>query len=163
MASIYQYLDTNGDDTGEINAVGDYSSTPEVFYIQAPLGKKYELHRLIIAIEDSAGFRAERYGNLTAALTNGIEIKTLNDDGETCDLTDHKPIKTNAQWGMLCYDVDLKTWGAGDELLVARLTFEKAGEPLIIDGDMSGRLEVQLNDDFTGLVEQHFMVQGVSR
>lgn len=162
MASIYRYLDTNGDDTGDINAIGDYSSTPEVFYIQAPAGVKYELHRMIVAVEDGSGFRAERYGNLAAALTNGITIQCLNDDGVTCNLTDNRPIKTNAQWGMLCYDVELKSWGAGDELLLARLTFEKAGEPLIIDGDMSGRLEVQLNDDFTGLVEQHFMIQGIS-
>lgn len=160
MASLYRYLDTNGDGTGTKNANGDYSSAEEIFYIQPPANQRYELHRIIITLEDTSGFSAQEYGNLGAALTNGIEIKSRNNDVVTCDITAGIPIKTNAQWAALAFDVDLKSWGAGNELLTARLTFEKAGEPIVICGNIGGRLEVSLNDDFSGLITQYFMVQG---
>ena len=51
-------------------------------------------------------------------------------------------------------------WGAGNDQLIARWTFSKAGRPIRLVGDNNERLEVVLNDDFTGLVHQYFVVQG---
>lgn len=162
MARIFsRYLDTNGIGTGTKNANGDYSTVSDIFYIQPPAGTQYEINRMIVEIEDTAGFQAEEYGNLGAALTNGITVREQNGDGTVIDLTDGIPIKTNAGWGALCYDVDLKTWGAGDEVLLVRWTFATAGNPLFLNGDSLDRLEVILNDNFTGLVEHYFLVQGI--
>ncbi len=107
--------------------------------------------------------QAEEYGNLGAALTNGITVRLQDSGGTVLDLTDGLPVKTNAGWGQLCYDVDLKSWGAGNELLLVRWTFERAGQPLRLEGEDSGRLEVVLNDDFTGLLAHTFQVQGYQR
>lgn len=156
---IYRFLDTNGNGTGTKNAVGDYSVAAEEFHIQPPVSLRYSLYRMIVCIEDTAGMRAEYYGDLASALTNGIKVSV--DDGaatELCDLTDGDPVKSNAGWGRHCFDVDVKTWGAGNELLLVRWTFSKAGAPVFLQE--GHRLIVTLNDDLTGLVSHNFMVQG---
>lgn len=158
---LYRYLDTNGDGTGTKNANGNYSGAVEEFYIEAQAGDSIKIARMIVSLEDTAVMQAEEYGNFGSALTNGITIKVLDeDDNVISDLTNGVPIKTNAQWGALCYDVDKKAWGAGDELLLVRWTFTKAGDFWHLEPGQ--RLVVYLNDDFSGLVNQYFMVQGVT-
>ena len=158
---LYRYLDTDGDGGGTKQATGDYSVTPDDFRIVPPSDRIYHIERMIAFVEDASGFRAERYGSLGAALTNGIQVLHLNSDGTTKeDLTDGLPIKTNAEWGRTCYDAEVKTWGAGDEVLLVRWTFSKAGLPLVIDGRFGEEFVVRLSDSFVGLVEHTFQVQG---
>lgn len=157
---IYRFLDTNGDGTGTKDAIGNYSnagSGVEHFYFQA---KGYaDIHRMIVHYEDGVGMRAERYGSLASALTNGILIKVLDSDlSELLDITDYIPIKSNSDWARIAYDVQLLAWGAGNESIGARLTFTRAGGPIRLEPGQ--RLVVILNDDFTGLVDQYFMIQG---
>ena len=161
---IAQYLDTNGDGTGAKNAIGNYSdatgSGVENFFYES---KGYcHIHRMIVAIEDNTNMWASRYGG-GPTLTNGILVKVIDADGltEIKDLTNFVPIKTNARWGALCYDVDLKTWGTGNELLLARWSFDRAGSPIRLEPGMS--LRVILNDDFSILNDHRFMVQGEIR
>lgn len=158
--SLSRFLDLDGDGTGTKNAIGDYS-TADTLYIQPAAGTVYRIERMLVSIEDGVGMRAERYGGLAAALTNGVTVRVADDSGTILDLTDGLPIKSNAGWGSYCYDVDIKAWGAGNELLLVRWTFAKAGVPLRLDGDNNERLEVILNDDMTGLVSHYFMVQGL--
>lgn len=157
---LFRHLDTNGDGTGTIVANGNYSGAAEIFYIQPGAGEIYRLQRMIVSLEDTNGFSAQEYGNLGSALTNGITVRVQNDSGTVYELTDGDPVKTNAKWGAFCYDVDLKTWGAGDEFLLVRWTFSRTGQPMRLVGDNNERLEVVLNDDFSGLVDQTFIVQG---
>lgn len=154
------YADTNGDGTGTKNAIGDYSSAADIFYIQPPEGTVYRAHRMLISIEDGAGMQAQEYGNIGAALTNGIQVRVQNDSGTISDLTDGIPIKTNAHWGRMCYDVDVKSWGSGDELLCVRWTFSKSGAAIVLDGSRNERLEILLNDSFVALISQYFLLQG---
>ena len=157
---IYRRLDTVGDGTGAKSAIGDYSLAAQDFKITAPPAYQYEVARMIVSIEDTAGFQAAEYGNLGAALTNGVSVLVTNSSGDTIlDLTDGAPVKSNAQWSSLCYDADLKTWGAGNELLAVRWTFTKAGEPILLKPGQS--LVVRLNDDFSGLIGHVFEVQGL--
>jgi hypothetical protein len=158
---INRYLDTNGDGTGTKNANGNYSSVADIFYIQPPAGSRYEINRMIVTVQDTGAQRAEYYGALGTALTNGITVREQNDDGTFNNLTDGITIKTNAGWGSICYDVDLKSWGAGDSMLLVRWTFRNAGDPIQLNGNSNDRLEVVLNDDLSGLVAHYFMVQGV--
>ncbi len=160
-----RYLDVAGDGSGNSVANGDYSSAPEEFFCQPAAGSVILVNRMIISIADAVGsFDAGNYGAL-AALTNGVQVKVLDDDDNVLmDLTDAVPIKTNAQWGQLCFDVDLKDWGTigtGDGLLLVRWTFSKAGNPIRLVGDNGHRLAVILNDDLQGLTSQLFLIQGV--
>ena len=154
---VYRFLDTNGDGTGTKNANGDYSVTPGEFYFQPP--RRVHVHRLIIHIEDTNGFTAQEYGNLGAALGNGYTIVCQDDSqNEICNYNDGVVITTNAEIGRICYDVDIKTWGAGNEALQARFTFDKAGSP--VDLKPNYRLSITFNDDLSGLIEHYFMIQG---
>jgi len=157
---LSRHLDTNGDGTGSKDAIGDYSTTQGVFKITPPAGTIYRIARMIVCVADSAGMAAEEYGNLGAALANGITLRIHNGTSTVVDLVDSFPITTNSGWARLCYDADLKSWGAGDELLVARWTFAKSGVPLRLDGDATESLEVLLDDDLQGLIGHNFLVQG---
>lgn len=155
---LYRFLDTNGDGTGETNAIGDYSSTAQIFKCVAQDDAEYtEVHRLIVSVEDSGAFDAGAYGN-NIALTNGISVFHINSDGYRNEFTNSKPILKNADWAHYCYDVNLVGFGTGNDTLAVRWTFTKAGKPLILNkGEVFG---VQLNDDFTGLEQHLFHIQG---
>ena len=111
-------------------------------------------------IEDTNGSDVEKYGNISA-LTNGIQIRVQDDTGTLLDLTDGLPIKSNAHWGRFCYDDDIKDWGSGNEFVQGRWTFSKAGAPIRLDGNTNRRLEILLDDSFTGLIDHTFNVQGI--
>jgi len=157
---LAQFLSTNGDGTGTVNANVNGAVTPVVFKISPPATGSIVITRLIVTIRDNGTFSAEKYG-VISELANGVEVGRLNDttDAVEQDLTSGIPITTNASWGRLCYDVDLKTWGAGDSFLLVRWTFAKHGScPLLISGGPA--LGISINDDLTTLVEHHFLVQG---
>lgn len=156
-----RFLDTNGDGTGTKNANGNYSGATGTFYLAPPAGVIYRVERMLVTVEDTAGFSAAEYGNLGALLTNGIQVRVHNGTSTVQDLTDGIPVKGNAGWARFCYDADLKAWGVGNEILVARWTFSKMGAPLRLDGDATEALEVLLDDDLTGLVAHYFLAQGV--
>jgi len=158
-SNFYRYADTVGDGTGVKDHVSDYSVTPGAARLDAAAMTLLRVERLLVSYQDASGFRASRYGNLGAALTNGIAVKHLDAGGGVIqDLTDASPVLTNAGWGALCYDVDVKSWGAGDEVLVCRWTFSKAGKAITVrPGE---RLAVEFNDDLSGLVSHRFQFQG---
>lgn len=156
---ISRFLDTNGDGSGTENFIGNHAAT--VAYIQPATTEIFRLTRLIISIEDESGIKSGLYGSI-AALPNGITISIVDDSGTLVDLTDGVPIKTNGQWGQLCYDVDLKSWSASptNEMLLVRFTFTRMGQDIRLSGEHSARLNVNLNDNFTGLISHRFLVQG---
>ena len=155
-----RFLDTNGDGTGTINAIGNYSSSATDFYIKSD-GKRYNISRMIVTAEDANGMTASEYGNLGSALTNGIRVLLLDVDGNVSEDLAPIPVKTNAQWAMYCYDANVLGWGNGDDLLAVRWTFVKAGEPLEIGPGVGEKsFVVRLNDDFSGLVSHRFLIEG---
>lgn len=155
-----RYLDTNGDGTGTKNANGNYSGGATSFYIQPPASTIYRISRLLVFVQDTNGFTPVEYGNTGSALSNGITVRVHNGTSTVADLTDGVPVQHNGDWARLCYDAQVLSWGTTDEMLSARLTFTKAGQFLRLDGDDTEKLEVILNDDFTGLTEHYFLVQG---
>jgi len=158
--AIFRYLDTNGDGTGTKQAIGNYAGAAEEFKIMPPDNQIYSLNRMIVLVEDTANMQAEEYGNLGVALTVGIVVQLVRNGTPVVDLTDGFPIKTNAQWARLCYDADIKTWGAGDELLAARWTFGNSGKPFLLRGGFAEELIVTVADNMTGLIDHTFAVQG---
>lgn len=159
---LYRFLDTDGDGTGTKNAIGDYSDTGDgetIFYIAPPENQVYEIARILPSVKDAGSFDSGNYGN-GISLSNGVVIRVSDADGVLVDLTDGNPIITNADWATLCYDVDISSFGSGNEYLHARWTFSKAGQPIKLYGDAGHKLEVVLHDDFSDLVSHYFMVQG---
>ena len=156
---LCRYLDTNGNGTGTKSAVGDYSVTPETFFIQPAAGTYYFLYRILFSVEDNGAPNAGFYGsNLT--LTNGVILRSKTGAAEDTDFTDGIPIKRNAEFGRLAYDSTPQSYGIGDNFVLCRFTFDKFGGPLVLKGDDSQSLEIALNDDFSGLTGHYFMVEG---
>lgn len=157
---IQRFLDTVGDGSGTRNANGDYSVTAEEFFFKNVTSEDgIVLNSMIVSIVDDSGFREERYGALGAALSNGIRIQ-VKDENDTIvnEFTSNEIIKTNGDWAKFCYDVDLKTWGGGNSILVARYTFGEAGTPLFLPFNYT--FSIVLNDDFTGIIEHFFHIKG---
>ena len=158
-----QFLDTVGDGSGVKNAIGDYSGGVTIFKVQPGAGVIYKIHTMIIHIEDGSGFRAERYAALGTALTVGIIVRVQDNGGTIVALTDATaPVKNNGNWAEYAGPgVDVKAWGAGEEQLVGLWEFAQChGVPIRLDGDANERLEVVLNDDFTDVVDHHFVARG---
>ncbi len=154
-----RFLDTNGDGSGANLVTGDYSSAEEIFYIQPSAGEAFRVARIIIYIEDTGSFDSGSYGN-GLALANGIQVRVQNDGGTIADMTAGLPVKTNTQWGRMCYDIKTSNFGSGNEAMGVRWTFTAGGQFVRLDGDNNERLEVVVNDDFSSLVDHSFLVQG---
>ncbi len=157
---FFRHLDTTGDGTGTTNANGNYSSTQGIFRIAPPASTIYRVSRMLIGIEDSSGMTANEYGNLGSSLTNGIQVRIHDGTSTIVDMTDGAPVTTNAEWGFHCYDVDLKTWGGGNEFMCVRWTFTKTGQFIRLDGDANEELQVLFDDNLTGLINHSFIVHG---
>ena len=140
-------------------ATGNYAGGVEQFKVTCKTGsQKLHLTRMIIYLEDVGNFNSSVYGvNIT--LTNGITVVVYDaDDTELQRLTCEDAVLTNAQWARLCYDASYLSWGNGNDSLTVRWTFERSGKPVSLT---SGQyLAVELNDDFTGLEDHTFMLQG---
>lgn len=160
---IFRYLDTVGDGSGTKEAIGNYSDAGDgvtEFKITPAAGEIFEINRMIISLSDVGSLDSDSYGN-GITLTNGISVVLGNDTGVLYTLTNGDPIKTNSNWGHLCYDVNVLEFGQGNEHLVVRWTFTKGyGGPFTLDGDHGDYLAVILNDSFVGLTEHRFHVQG---
>lgn len=142
-----------------LQMVGDYSVTPENFYIKPPVGIMYELHRVLILIRDNNNMSSNEYistGPLTVginfevrtngmvSIANSIPIKRINDYGSYAGI-DVRP-----------FDNELFPNAFG-----VRWTFSKAGDPLFLNGDNEEGIYVVLNDDFTSLTAHTALMQGV--
>ena len=159
---LSQYLSTVGDGTGVVNAVGDYTATTETFFIQPAAGEIFEIEKLLIHIVDSGALPATVYGGLGAALDPGINIVVTNEGS----------IARSVVPGLITANDELQHVGNGGfaltnftggiDAITATLDFVKIMRaPLILDGDQDHKLEVILDDDdFTGLVDHHFIVHG---
>ena len=149
-----RFLDENGDGTGNINMNVDGSVTPVDFKITCPEGSTYEINRLILEVQDVGTFDTNAYGN-GIALTNGIRFLT---DRPTrtpreIDYTAQHPIRTNVDWAAYMYDLELITFGSGNQVMHARYTLTKDGAPIRLGGGES--IIIRIQDDLSGLEEQN--------
>ncbi len=155
-----QFLSTNGDGTGVINAVGDYT-TPEIFYIKPTNDEVIEIDRLVIHILDSGTLPVGEYGGLGSALTNGIDIQVTNARSISRSILP-SVIKSNV--GLLHLTdlgFSLVSFTGGIESITAVFDCKNGrGRCLILDGSQDHKLEILLSDNFTGLVDHHFIAHG---
>jgi len=132
---------------------------PFKFYIEAQAGEILRVHRLIVHLQDTGAFVAENYGSIGSALTNGITVEVLDAAGAVINTLTDVTVKNNADWGRYCYDVANVAFGAGDDFMQVRWSFDKAGAPIRLK--VGEQLSVTLNDDLGALVAHSFVVQGV--
>jgi hypothetical protein len=156
LPTLYRYLDTNGDGTGTKLAIGNYA-VPTDFKIVPTSGQTLLIERMIVNIRDNGVLTADGYG-AGAALTNGVSIAVKDSGGVVQDITDGIKVKLNAQWGRQNYDIKATDFGAGDNFVLDRWSFFKAGDPLVVDGRLGQYFAVTLNDDFSFLVDHTFYV-----
>ena len=155
-----RYADTNGNGTGTKQVTGDYSGAAEIFYLQPGAGQILHVTRMIVYIEDAGPFNMDNYGGLAGALSNGITVRVQDDSGTIINLTDGIAIDHNGSWGRVCYDINSINFGAGNDAVAVRWTFDRSGVPIRLVGDNNERLEIVVNDSFVGLVEHTFLIQG---
>lgn len=156
--AIYRFLDSTGDGSGNKNFNHENSASAGVAKFIAT--ENCLIERMIVEITDTKGMEPEEYGNLGAALGTGLKFIVLDAASATAvDLCDGVPITTNADWGRMAFDVELKSWtNTTNETALARWTFSKAGQGLFLPKNYS--LVTYLADDFTGLIDHYFQVQG---
>jgi len=159
LNKIFRYLDTDGDGTGTKDSAVDHSSSQGKYFITPQSETEIlEIHRGIVHVADGSIFSAEKYGGI-AALTNGIRIVILDaDDDIICDLTDGLPIKSNGEWGRVCFDAVPSNYGQGDEYLNVRWTFSKSGSPITLA--YGEKLAMLIDDDLSDLLSHTIQVQG---
>lgn len=156
---LYRYLDLNGDGTGAKDVALDHSGAQTPVFIKPAIGEVFVISRMLVAVIAVGQVAAAKYGDLVA-LTNGIEVQIERAGSLLHDLTDGEPVKTNADWGKLCYDVVSSGLGPGDTYMLVRWTFSRAGKPLFIDGDRDERLVVYQHDNLSTLGGHFFQIQG---
>lgn len=158
---LSQFLSTNGDGTGDTNAVVDYSSG-EVYYIQPAIDEIIEIHKLVIHLVDSGALPAEVYGGLASDLTNGIDIVVTN-EGSIARSIMPGLLKANDELAHLGNGgVELLNFTGGIDTLTGHIDFIKMIGPrgLILDGSQNHKLEILFNDTFVGLNDHHFIAHG---
>jgi hypothetical protein len=155
---ISKYASDPADSDNE-DANKNYSVTPANFVLAPPAGEIWYVSRLLVYIQDTGSFDSGGYGN-GVALTNGIQIKVYEGAIEKSVLTNSQPIKQNTHWAKFCYDISISNFGSGDEALGARWTFVNGGTYIRLDGDLSQKIQIELNDDMSILTSQTFLFQG---
>jgi hypothetical protein len=156
---LIRFLDTVGNGTGTKNAIGNYSVTPGVFFIQPAAGVKYVLTQFTFHYSDSGGFSGAVYGSAAAALTNGILLQaTVN--SVTYDLLDGLPIKDNDGVLHAFSHSELTQYAGAGASMTATFSSELFETALILDGATNDKLFVTCRDDLTFLTDQYFTVRG---
>ena len=146
--------------SGNINIIGDGSSTPIDYYVEALEGERLAVARAIIHIVASGAVDSDKYGNLSA-LTNGIQL-FYRRSGVLLDVSNGLPIKTNVGWGRWCFDAAPVIFSVGVAgVFQARWSFAKYGNPLGIVLEEGDRLGIRVNDNLSGLAEQTIVLEGV--
>ncbi len=156
---LFRFLSDDGTSSGVKVATGNYSVSEEIFYIQPPAGKVYQLTRMIVTMQDTT-MQWGQYGGI-GALGTGVVVRVVDDGGTIIDITYGVPVDTNGSWGARCFDAEISAPAAGSTFFHCRWTFALAGQKIRLDGDGNNeRLEVVLNDDFSGLLAHGFQVHG---
>lgn len=162
-APFFRYLDTNGDGTGTKSVTGNFGASVEDFYIQPAPTEVFYISRMLVGVEDGTINSADVYGGLGDPLSNGILLLKTTAAGTLEQYTD-LPVTTNGEWAYLCYDLAVNSGiGNANDVMTVRWTFAKTGGLIRLDGRAGERLVIRVEDNFTGLLEHLFQVQGFTR
>ncbi len=158
---LLRHLDTIGDGTGLIHATGNYSGAgAQGFSIRPAVGQVFHLHEFHFMVADAGGLSINGYGS-GAALAVGVKIAAYDRDGNIIfDMTAHDPVMINNEWISLGFDIQEISWSGNPRTLRGNLATKDFGTPFSLDGSKGHYMEAVMNDDFTGLLDQTFVVKG---
>ncbi|MCP4897895.1 MAG: hypothetical protein GY906_13060 [bacterium] len=160
---VFRHLDTVGDGSGTRAMAIDYSSLDGLYYVKPPESQVYVIEQMIITVEFDGSIRADYYGDINGGLATGIEIKVLRGLDVILDLTNGTPIKTNADWRRLCFEVEEAPGQPGPSILTANWHFSSSGKPLFLNGKLHDALFIAIHDDLSSLNEQSMFLNGHSK
>lgn len=156
---FYQYMDTNGDGTGNINMAVDGSVDSVIYLIKPDSGRIIYIARIISNIRDSGTFDAGGWGNNGGSpLAVGLEL-IWKTNGIYISLTENY-IKSHYDLATISYDISHNSWGQGDEFVTSRFTFTKAGQYIPLNGTNGDEFILIIRDDLSYLIDQRISVQG---
>ena len=154
FGQVYRHFDTNGDGTGEFEAIGDYRSAPMDFFFQPAPGKVVPVRRILFIMK-GADIGKGGYGHADP-LVNGITVQHTDAEGNIITLfTNSVPIRDESDWAGLCYNFDPK----GKDAKAGRFTLGESGTPTVLKD--RERIAVTLNDDFRHLTAHRWQAQAV--
>ena len=154
-------LTTNGNQTGEFNAIGNYSASPVDFYFKPQEDQTLYVHTLEVTIKDDNPLIESGYGS-GLELVNGIYAHVGSDeDANIWKFPSEARIRRNWDWGQLAQLSGIGQSSAVKEVMHASLNFlERCGSPVTVSGKDGQHFGLTLNDDFTGLLHQQFVIFG---
>lgn len=127
------------------------------FFLEAQPGEILRITEVVFYIQDGFGFGGDEYGNLGAALTDGIGCFVEDTDGTTyIDLFDGDTVKSNGQYAKFCGSAVFGGFAAGDDYYRAVIQLEH--EPLRLRAGQ--KLVVTCSDDLGNLSDHEFLAIG---
>lgn len=152
------------DNTGNTNAIGDYSQAPVTFFAQPPIGETWYISSGTVHMRCAHGtdlFEPQNYGS-GPYLPNGIQLKIVDaSSGNTIlDFTKGRNIHRNMHWFHFADQYEKSTTHGGQEFLNIKWhMFRESGRYIKLTHNE--RLEIIVNDDINGLLQSHrFIIQG---
>ena len=151
-----------GEDTGDIQALQDYATTPERFSFGPTAGEIWVCERMIFNLTDSGGMSPTEYAALGTFLNPGYDVRVVNGDGDVLSvLNGSKPITVNADINSVCFDFNNMGLNiAGPDTFVSRWTWSKAGSPVRLIGDNGEKIVIDFVNSFVGMNYHTFFVDG---
>jgi len=135
----------------------DGSSTPLTYEWECTEDTAF-INRMLVYIEDTGTFDAEKYGN-GLTLSNGIKVQIIDAEGNVdLDFLDGFTITSNGEWKAMCHDYAHDAEGVGDENASVRWTWGKSGKLVEMKAGMKVRVTIQ--DNLAGLEKHWFQIQG---
>lgn len=157
---IYRFLDTNGDGTGAVDMIGDYSPPNETAFFTLA-DEPLIISLLVITMVGVAkDMEPVAYGSLPALL-NGINIALRDDQGALQQgiVRGGELVRNNRILAELGFTVDyVSDTKSGVGQTTCRFLFDEGGAPLFLP--LGWTLGLELNDDMAGLVHHKAIVHG---
>jgi hypothetical protein len=125
----------------------DGSVTPVVLSVLPGPGQAGVFTRLMVFMEGSVDMDSGTFGPLPV-LTNGVVIRKKLQDGDYVNLHN---FKSNGELMSIAFDSEfIPNNGGGTRMFNSRLTWEKMGASIGLEGDKGEELQVVIQDDLTG-------------
>lgn len=152
---IFEFLK----DGGNINATGNYSggAATQFLYTNTDAVLVDYITELTVLVSDNGALRADRYGS-NLILSNGVIISKYDSGGVQDLIITNNNILKNADYSQNVGFTPRTDYGAGTNFLTATWNFESYGGFIELNENES--IRVDLNDNFSGLVDHTFLIKG---
>ena len=140
------------------NANGDYSVSPKNFICTHTGNGFLLINKLVIFLKDTNNLLHDDVYGATDVLTNGITFFKQDNLGNQTQYIEF-PVKANMDWGR--YSTEIKKFKDTGQTFGAYSITWDFGSGININLKKGECLVMQLNDDFTGLNEHCFIIQGI--